>query len=183
MVRSLFLTAGALVAAVTPAPAQVAVALPPATTIWQVNPLGLLQFGPTFELQRAVSPTIAVTGSVRAVTAGLLAHLMASADNDALGLAWTVGGSVLAYPARDLRGWYVGPRLEWGKANTDAGTSTLLVYTGEFGYRFRRPSGFTYAFGGMVGAISDSFKGDNPVDDNDETLAFAALVITLGRAR
>lgn len=183
MLRSLAVVPVAALLCTAPCVAQAPLALPAARTIWQVNPLGLLQFGPTFELQRAVSPTIAINGSVRAVTAGLLPHLMASADNDALGLAWTVGGSVLAYPARDLRGWYVGPRVEWGKANSDLGTSTLLTYTGEFGYRFRRPSGFTYAFGGMIGSINKDFKGDDPADDNTENFVFAALVITLGRAR
>jgi hypothetical protein len=182
MLRGLVVPA-ALAALAAPCAAQAPVVLPPARTIYQINPLGLLQFGPTFEVQQAVSPSIALNGSVRVVTAGLLSHLMAAAENDALGAAWTVGGSILHYPARELRGWYLGPRVEWGKANTDLGSSTLLAYTGEWGYRFRRPTGFTYAFGMMFGAISDDFRGDDPADDNTSNTAFAALVITLGRAR
>lgn len=171
-----------LLGGATPAAAQ-APLLPPARTIFQVTPLGLLQFGPTLEVQQFVAPQIALTGSLRFVTAGVLAHLMANADNDGLGMAWTVGGNALYYVEPGARGWYFGPRVEWGKADTDLGESTLFAITGEGGYRFRRPSGFTYSFGLMAGTITDDFTGDDPFDSNKERLAFGALVITLGKAR
>jgi len=165
---------------VGPSGAQIA----PATSIMQVTPLGLLQFGPTFEYHAAVGPQATIGGGIRIVSLGLLSHLKASADNDALGMAsWTVAATTLFYASPGLQGHFFGPRVEWGKINTRYGHSTLFAVVGEYGHRWRRASGFTYSVGAQAGMASDDFKGNIPSDDNIEKIAFAALVLTVGRAR
>ncbi|MBI4421531.1 MAG: hypothetical protein HY560_11965 [Gemmatimonadetes bacterium] len=178
--RALFRSVSVLTLFTIPLAAQA----PQRSAIAQFNPLGFLQFGPNVELLVAPTTNVVLAAGVRIPTLGLASHLVAAAEGDALGFAWTLGGSILIYPGPErFHGWFFGPRVETGNADTEAGESKLTVFAGEFGHRWIRPSGFTYSVSAAAGAIIDDYKDDSdPLFDEKETIPFGMLVVTLGIA-
>jgi len=168
------LTRGALLVAcailpLSPLGAQSAPAT--GTRIITVNPLGLLQFGPTIEFEKLTQPDVGIAGGLRIPSAGLLAHVI---DPD-IEFAWLVMGQVRFH--QDMRrpaGWWWGPRAEVGKS-TSAGTSYNLIGGGvEVGHNRISTTGRVLA----LGAIAGMFKSDGGLSG-----AFVMGVVSIGRIR
>lgn len=144
----------------------------------QFNPLGFLQVGPNAEVQRMLSPGLAMGAGVRIISFGLLSHLMI----DDLNSAWTVSVNALFYPKKNLTGWFFGPRVEVGKTDREHYTSNLVGGAMEFGHRWVRQSGFTFSLGGQAGALRANYTHKtDPSDTGKELYMFAMGVIGIGR--
>ena len=125
---------------------------------WSTNPLGFLQLGPNVEFERATSPAHALGFGARLPTLGVMTYVI----NDAIESGWTVYGVYHFYPKRTaLRGWYIGPHLEFGHTSSTSWTSRLLGGGGEFGHRWIKPNGFSIVLGGLLG----TFKSDDTWKD------------------
>ena len=95
-----------------------------------------------------------------------------------------VGGTVRVYPqARALRGFYIGPRLEYGMGSseddTDTFDSTYLAVAADGGYRWMYPSGFGLSLGLQSGMIRENWTGSDG-SEGDTTFAFGMLVFGIG---
>lgn len=148
-----------------------------------MNPLGFVQFGPVIELESAFDAGFGLAFGVRLMSLGLLPHVLAEADDDKLGTAWTVAGTGHFYPqGKGLRGWYIGPRIEVGKTNSERYPSTLFIGATDWGYRWVKPSGFAYSFGMQAGVARESWTDNFSPDTGTDIVPFAMLVFTLGKS-
>jgi hypothetical protein len=140
--------------------------------VMQANPLGLLQFGPTAEIERFVTPRASLATGLRVPTLGLLTHVI----DDQIGLAWTVMGSVRFYldSAAAPRGWWIAPRVEIGQARSGSETYSVKGGAGEVGHRWIRDNGLAISAGAMAGA----FKSASGLEGK-----FIMGVLSLGKVR
>jgi hypothetical protein len=140
-------------------------------TIWTVNPLGLLQFGPTVEIEKLTRPEVGVAFGLRVPSLGLLSHVI---DPD-IEFAWLAMGQVRFHgDSRRPKGWWWGPRAEVGMS-TSAGTQYNLIGGGlEVGHNRISASGRVIA----LGAIAGMFKSDGGLSG-----AFVMGVFSIGRIR
>ncbi len=141
----------------------------PIRSIVTVNPLGLLQFGPTVEWEVLSSPVGFATG-LRVPTFGLLAHLI----DDQLGFAWLGTASLRIHGSKGPRGWWVAPRGEWGRANSGGSVYSLSGGGLEVGYNWISETGRVIAAGTIVGA----FKSESGLEGR-----FIMGVASIGIAR
>lgn len=114
------------------------------------NPLGFLQFGPTVEAERLSQSGTGVAVGLRIPTLGLITHLL----DDQIGFAWLGMGSLrIHFDERKPKGWWLGPRAEWGKANS--GSSVYVVKGGglEVGHNRIAASGRVISAGAIIGAF------------------------------
>jgi hypothetical protein len=139
--------------------------------ILTVNPLGLLQFGPTVEFEKFTTPNVGVAFGVRIPSFGLLSHVI---DPD-IEFAWLGMGQVRFHQdSRRPAGWWWGPRAEVG-ISTSAGTEYNLIGGGvEVGHNRIATSGRVLA----LGAIAGMFKSDGGLSG-----AFLMGVLSIGRIR
>jgi hypothetical protein len=122
--------------------------------VFQVNPLGFLQFGPTAEAEFAVGRGVALAFGARVPTLGLLSYAV---DPD-LGFTWTAAAAIRFFfdGERQPAGWWAGPRAELGRSNSSGETYTLKGGGLEFGHRWLRASGKNIAVGAMAGKFVSS---------------------------
>jgi hypothetical protein len=139
--------------------------------IFTVNPLGLLQFGPTVEFEKFTTPYVGVALGLRIPSFGLLSHVI---DPD-IEFAWLAMGQVRFHQdARRPAGWWWGPRVEVGISRS-AGEQYNLIGGGlEVGHNRISASGRVLA----LGAIAGMFKSDGGLSG-----AFVMGVLSLGRIR
>lgn len=122
--------------------------------VFQVNPLGFLQFGPTVEAEIMAGKGVALVFGARVPTLGLLSYAV---DPD-LGFSWTGVGAVRFFfdGERQPAGWWAGPRVELGRSNSSGETYTLKGGGLEVGHRWLRASGKNIAAGAMAGKFVSS---------------------------
>jgi hypothetical protein len=140
-------------------------------TIFTVNPLGLLQFGPTVEFEKFTTPEVGLAAGLRIPSVGLLSHVI---DPD-IEFAWLLMGQVRFHgDARRPKGWWWGPRAEVGKS-TSAGTQYNLIGGGlEVGHNRISATGRVIS----LGAIAGMFKSDGGLSG-----AFVMGVFSIGKYR
>jgi hypothetical protein len=143
----------ALLVAVTPLRAQETAHRGPIVT---VNPLGLLQFGPTLEAEFSMGRSAAFAAGARLVNAGLISH---SLDSE-IGFSWTAMASVRLYTNADRKpaGWYIAPRVEFGTSRSADENYTLKGGGLEAAYRWLFKGGKNLSAGGIAGKF-DSQSG------------------------
>ena len=122
--------------------------------VFQVNPLGFLQFGPTGEAEFMAGRGVALAFGARVPTLGLLSYAV---DPD-LGFSWTGAAAIRFFfdAERQPAGWWAGPRAELGRSNSSGETYTLKGGGLEFGHRWLRASGKNITAGAMAGKFVSS---------------------------
>ena len=152
-----------------------------ARTSWSTNTLGVLQLGPNVEFERALSPAGAFGMGARLPTLGVMSHVI----NDGIESGWTVYGIYHFYPKRNgLRGWFLGPHLEFGGTSNETYTSKLIGGGGEFGHRWIKPNGFSIVLGGLIGTFkSDDTWKDGSGSAGSEQYFVWMLNLSIGVAR
>jgi hypothetical protein len=152
-----------------------------ARTTWSTNVLGVLQFGPNLEFERAVSATQSLGAGARLPTLGVMSHVI----NDGIRGGWSAYGTWRLYPQRvALRRWYVGPHVEFGGTSNETFTSRIYGGAAEFGHRWIKPSGFSIVVGGLLGTFrSDDTWKDGTGSAGSENYFVWMLNVSLGVSR
>jgi len=177
----------------------------PAASGYLFNPLGFLQFGPTFELEFASSPTFVWGPRVRYDSLGLLNHVAGIIDYEDISMAnFAFGGGFKAFFLKNdtLNHFYLGGAVEYGMGtgyddkgltNEFKGEWSYLALLTNFGYRWRSESGFRVNLGvisGFAQGLKDegyytggSGGGGNGIiyEYDTETVVFGMLECSLGK--
>lgn len=150
-------------------------------TSWSTNVLGVLQFGPNVEFERALTPSQSLGGGIRLPMLGVMSHVI----NDGIQSGWTGYGIWHWYPqGAALRRWYLGPHLELGATRNETFTSRIFGWGLEFGHRWIKPNGFSVVVGGLLGTFkSDDTWTDGTGSAGNETYYVWMLNVSLGRTR
>ncbi len=160
------------------APAQ-----PPPRSAVQVNPVGILQFGPTVEVVHLAGRRVALAGLIRFASLGLLANELAEQEGDVLYSAWTVGAGLLIHEHDALSGWFGGPRVEAGRGRSALYTSSAWLAGAEFGRRWIHGSGYLVGLSAVAGMFFDVYQHRTLASDRGtELYPLAALLLNFGYA-
>jgi len=153
--------------------------IPPGSSYFLINPLGLLQTGPIFEYGFLVSPELYVAPRIRILGMGLLTQVLAgAADDDWLRIySFSAGVGIFGQNSPDggpNRVYYggtleLGFSSEYGDVGTDyewEGSTNLLITGASFGYKWRKPTRFFMNLGIFAGVgfslASDWYYVDDP---------------------
>jgi hypothetical protein len=136
-----------------------------------VNPLGFIQFGPTVSAEFALTPNTFIGPTIRFVGFGLLSHIMVGDSDEDLKFGTMSAGlqfrqfmmnpspSRLYFGGTAEFGWG-GSRGSVGYSDEWESSSGVIVFMGNFGNRWRFPSGFFVnvgIFAGFANELSDKW--------------------------
>jgi small nuclear ribonucleoprotein (snRNP)-like protein len=153
--------------------------IPPGSTYFLFNPLGLLQTGPIFEYGFLVSPELYIAPRIRVLGMGLLTQVLAgAADDDWLKIySFSAGVGIFGQNSPDggpNRVYYggtleLGIAFEYGDVGTSyewEGSTNMLITGASFGYKWRNPTRFFVNLGIFAGVgftlSSDWYYVDDP---------------------
>jgi len=160
---------------------------------------GFLLYGPTISLEMGSKVAFVIRG--RAVSAGLIPHVLASSDEDTLELSWGAGAGLHFYTGdkANRQGLYVGFSGEYIAVDTREGDddwgdqdihylTKMAVMAFDIGYRWVFEGGATLGLGGIIGyakglgAETTNLTSEVPdgyrADDSDRFVPL--LVVELG---
>ncbi|MEM8568523.1 MAG: hypothetical protein AAGF85_18835 [Bacteroidota bacterium] len=164
---------------------------------FNINPLGLLQFGPIFQYEAKIGERTYLAPHFRYAYAGLLTHAVwGTFDEDSELSAGTMalGIGVKTFAETSGNTWYYGgiADLEWGSAQYGIGESfeseeegTSLAILSNVGYRWRSSKSSYLNLGVFIGVASDlssdeTFINTGEVVDNSSTYFFGMIELSFG---
>ncbi|MEM6522939.1 MAG: hypothetical protein AAF693_04070 [Bacteroidota bacterium] len=164
---------------------------------FNINPLGLLQFGPIFQYEAKIGQRTYIVPHFRYAYAGLLTHAIWETFDDASELSAgtaALGVGIKGFAETSGNTWYYGgiADLEWGTAQYEIGESfeseekaTSLAILSNVGYRWRSSKGSYLNLGVFIGVASDlsseeTFINTGEVVDNSSTYFFGMVELSFG---
>jgi len=167
-------------------------------TSFNINPLGLIQFGPIFQLEVKVAPRSYLTPHFRYAFAGVLTHAVWTEfeeDSELSAGTAAIGVGLKSFAETTGNTWYYGAVVDlgWATARYDVSETsaseekaTTLSALSNVGYRWRSTHN-TYVNVGLYAGVSFDLKAEERRLDNneliemtDETTLFAMLEISFG---
>lgn len=137
---------------------------------FNINPLGLLQFGPIFQLESKIAPQTVIAPYFRYAFAGVATHAIWTGfeeDSELSAGTAAVGVGLKNFATTD-DSWYYGGILDfsWATARYDVSEidateekATTLALVSNFGYRWRSGRG-TYINVGLLAGASFDLKAE-----------------------
>ncbi len=165
---------------------------------FNINPLGLLQFGPIFQFEAKIGNNVYLAPHFRYAFAGVLTHLVWTEfeeDSELSAGTAAVGLGIKGFAETTGNTWYYGgiADLGWATARYDVSESsaseekaTTLSVMANTGYRWRSARGSYVNVGLFLGIASDLKSEERRVDsgtiidDTKETTFLAMLELSFG---
>ena len=164
---------------------------------FNINPLGLLQFGPIFQYEAKIGQRTYLAPHFRYAYGGLLTHAVWETFDDASELSAgsaAIGLGIKGFAETSGNTWYYGgiADLGWGTAQYEIGesseseeTATSLAVLSNVGYRWRSSKGSYLNLGVFIGVATDlsaeeTFITTGEVVDQSGSFFFGMLELSFG---
>jgi hypothetical protein len=148
------------------------------------DPVGFFTFGPTIQVEPAISKNFSIIAGLRLHNLGLIQRLLYGKMN----LSYMGHLSFRYYfkPDQRINGFFISPGVEFGRSNYSSGTKyNARAFGGEVGYKWITKKGFCLEISDNIGIIQSKRISDDTYNINNswntDAFVFYMLSAKIGK--